>query len=109
MPMPKDLWTPEEKEIKRLRAENERIRAALSWYADEARACAKHSADKSFSAPQALLASVTVLALDGGRRADEALKPNVEVQPRAEAAGWSESAATTGCAWPHKEQDDASN
>lgn len=55
-------------------AERERLRSALEWYADEARACAKNSHTGNHAAPQALLASVTVLALDGGQRADEALK-----------------------------------
>lgn len=55
-------------------AERERLRSALEWYAAEARSCAKHSHTGNHAAQQALLASVTVLALDGGRRADEALK-----------------------------------
>jgi hypothetical protein len=57
-----------------------RLQAALEWYADEARACAKNSHSGQHNAPEALLSSVTVLALDGGRRADEALwGPNVEL------------------------------
>lgn len=47
--------------------------AALEWYADEARACEKHSHSGQHGAPQAMLASVSVLALDGGRRADAAI------------------------------------
>jgi hypothetical protein len=57
-----------------LYADVERLRAALNWYADEARACAKNSGSAKHGAPEALLASVTVLALDGGRRADAAMK-----------------------------------
>ena len=49
------------------------LRAAINWYADEARACAKNSHSGKHSAPEALLASVTVLALDDGKRADAAL------------------------------------
>lgn len=50
------------------------LRSALEWYADEARACSKNSGSARHDAPQALLASVTVLALDGGQRADDAQK-----------------------------------
>lgn len=47
------------------------LRTALEWYADEARAFAKNSA--SANQYHALLASVAVLSLDNGRRADAAL------------------------------------
>jgi hypothetical protein len=48
-----------------------RMRAALEWYRDEAKALAKNV--ESGAHTQAVLASLTVLALDAGRRADEAL------------------------------------
>lgn len=54
--------------------EIEALRVALNWYADEARACAKNSHACRHGAADALLASVTVLALDGGKRADAALR-----------------------------------
>jgi hypothetical protein len=60
--------------IDNMRDEIERLRAALNWYADEARACAKNSHTSNHAAGAALLASVTVLALDGGKRADAALR-----------------------------------
>lgn len=47
------------------------IEEALTWYADEARALAKNLLSGAHTA--AVLASLTVLAIDGGRRADEAL------------------------------------
>lgn len=50
-----------------------RLTAALEWYADESRACNKNSHSGKHHAAEALLASVSVLALDGGRRADIAL------------------------------------
>ncbi len=45
----------------------EKAEAALAWYGDEARALAKHMQDGVHES--ALLASLTVLALDAGRRA----------------------------------------
>ena len=54
------------------------LREAINWYADEARACAKNSHSGKHSAPEALLASVTVLALDDGKRADAALAATKE-------------------------------
>ena len=48
--------------------------ATLEWYADEARALAKHMAGGAHS--EAVLASVTVLALDAGKRAEAAMRPN---------------------------------
>ena len=53
-------------------AEIARLRDALDWYADEARACAANSGSGKHTAAESLLASVTVLALDGGKRADAA-------------------------------------
>jgi len=53
-------------------AEIARLRKALDWYADEARACAANSGSGKHTAAESLLASVTVLALDGGKRADAA-------------------------------------
>jgi hypothetical protein len=55
-------------------AQIEAMRAALEWYADEARSCEKNSKAGGYSAGEALVASVTVLALDGGKRADAALR-----------------------------------
>lgn len=52
--------------------ESEKLRAALNWYADEARAIARHMATKSPNA-EACMASLTVLSLDGGKRAARAL------------------------------------
>jgi hypothetical protein len=49
----------------------ERMVHALAWYRDEAKALAKHL--ESGAHTQAVLASLTVLALDAGRRADKAL------------------------------------
>jgi len=68
------------------------LRAALEWYADEARACEKNSKAGGYSAGEALVASVTVLALDGGKRADAALrqeqpKPLVEIGRRTTPCG----------------------
>lgn len=58
-------------------ADIERLRAALEWYRDEAKALAKNMAGGAHT--QGVLASVTVLTLDAGQRADAALVPNVEV------------------------------
>jgi len=55
-------------------AQIEAMRAALEWYADEARSCEKNSKVGNYYAGDAILASVTVLALDGGKRADAALR-----------------------------------
>lgn len=49
-----------------------RLTEALEWYRDEARAIANNSKDKTRT--DALMASVHVLSLDGGRRADEAMQ-----------------------------------
>ncbi len=46
-------------------------KAALEWYRDEASALAKHMQSGAHS--QAVLASLTVLSLDAGRRAGAAL------------------------------------
>ena len=58
-------------EIERLTAENAALRAALLFYRDEAAALAKHLHWGAHT--QAVLASITVLALDAGRRADTAI------------------------------------
>lgn len=59
-------------------AQIEAMRAALEWYADEARSCEKNSKVGNYYAGDAILASVTALALDGGKRADAALSIPVE-------------------------------
>jgi len=51
---------------------------ALEWYRDEAKALAKNMAGGAHMS--GVLASVTVLALDAGQRADAVLGPNVGVQ-----------------------------
>lgn len=48
---------------------------ALEWYRDETKALAKNMAGGAHTS--GVLASVTVLALDAGQRADTALTPNV--------------------------------
>ena len=49
---------------------------ALEWYADEAKALAMNLQGEAHTSAHtsAVLATLTVLALDAGRRADEALK-----------------------------------
>jgi hypothetical protein len=68
-------------ELARLRADAVSIEAAmrqareaLAWYADEAMACDRHTGSGRHEAPQALLATVSVLALDAGRRANAAIE-----------------------------------
>lgn len=56
-----------------------RLYDALRWYESEAKSIQKHQGSAAHSAPSALLASMTVLGLDGGRRAEEALGPPVEL------------------------------
>lgn len=56
-------------------AELQRLREALAWYGDEASALARHMASGAAHS-QAVLASVTVLALDAGMRAKTALGSN---------------------------------
>ncbi len=48
-----------------------RLEKALKWYRDEAVALSKHMPSGAHT--QAVLASLTVLSLDGGRRADAAM------------------------------------
>jgi hypothetical protein len=48
-------------------------REALNWYGDEAVSCAKYSGSAKHNAAEALLASVSVLALDAGNRAAAAI------------------------------------
>jgi hypothetical protein len=54
-----------------LQADAQRMREALIWYRDEAAALAKHM--QSGAHTQAVLASLTVLSLDAGQRADAAM------------------------------------
>ena len=63
---------PEGTKLYAAQAVIEQMREVIAWYADEARACSKNACKESL-APEALLASVTVLALDGGGRADSVL------------------------------------
>jgi hypothetical protein len=49
-------------------------REALAWYAYEAMACDRHTGSGRHEATQALLATVSVLALDAGRRANAAIE-----------------------------------
>lgn len=60
-------------EIHRLNEENDILRAALEWYATEARALAENMTAKK---DMAVLASVNVLALDAGKRASDVLTHN---------------------------------
>lgn len=55
------------------------VRQALEWYAAEAEALAKNTATGAHT--QAVLASVTVLALDGGRKARAALSEQPPSEP----------------------------
>lgn len=52
----------------------ERLRLALKWYGDEANALAKHVATGVHTS--AVLASVTVLSIDAGGRAEAAIRSN---------------------------------
>ena len=59
---------------------NEQQRAALTWYAEETEALAKHMQGGAHT--QAVLASLTVLSLDGGSRARAALaQPEAQAEP----------------------------
>ena len=76
------LWDREEQRGTILRSdaiklvvEIERLRTSLKWYRDEAKALAKNMAGGAHAA--GVLASVMVLSLDAGQRADVALGPNV--------------------------------
>jgi hypothetical protein len=53
-------------------ADAARLRAALIWYASEAKAIAKNMLATP-PKPEACMASLTVLSRDGGRRADAAM------------------------------------
>ena len=64
------------REIETLLEQNAKMRSALLWYADEAKAIAQHMTEKYNE--QALLASMTVLALDAGNRARQALAENLQ-------------------------------
>ena len=57
--------------IEALQADARRMREALIWYRDEAAALAKHVQSRAHT--QAVLASLTVLSLDAGQRADAAM------------------------------------
>ena len=59
--------------IKQQSDEIDGLRAALEWYGQEAAAAARYMANKEAN-PDALLAILTVLANDGGSRADKALE-----------------------------------
>lgn len=52
------------------------MKHALNWYAGEADAIARHVLAQNTSA---MLASMQVLALDGGKRADKILRPNARL------------------------------
>lgn len=55
-------------------SEIERLRSVVAWYGDEAQAIAKALNGKTvIDNPQAVEASMTVLALDAGRKASAAL------------------------------------
>ena len=73
-----EAWETWQAAIASQAAELAALRAALIWYADEARAFAKNTGSEKHTAAEALLASVTVLALDGGRRADAAMATHKE-------------------------------
>lgn len=61
-----------------LRAQVDKLRAALAWYGGEARALAKHMNAGEHS--QAVRAALTALSADGGRRADACLGPKLRAQ-----------------------------
>jgi hypothetical protein len=56
-----------------IEASARQAREALVWYAYEAMSCDKHTGSGRHEAPAALLATVSVLALDHGRRANDAI------------------------------------
>lgn len=58
------------------------MREALGWYGEEAKAIAKHMAKGAHVRAEAILASVTVLSLDGGRRADAAIAASKPKEPK---------------------------
>ncbi len=60
-------------EALRLFEDNERLAKALKWYAQEAEAAARYMALGKAATADALLAILTVLANDGGKRARSAL------------------------------------
>ena len=64
------------RDINTLLDQNNKMREALLWYMDEAKAIAKHLIEKPNE--HALLASLTVLALDAGNRAKKALAENLQ-------------------------------
>ncbi len=53
--------------------ELDRLRLALAWYANQAKAVADHCGSKT--GEQALIQTIRTLAEDGGRRADKVLHP----------------------------------
>lgn len=63
--------------IEALQAEIDRMRQSLEWYGTEAKALAKNVAGGVHT--DGVLASVTVLALDAGRRADASLGPTTSL------------------------------
>jgi hypothetical protein len=60
-------------------AERDALRATCQWYSDEARALARNLHRGAHS--PAVLASVTVLAIDGGKRFDAAMNQSTERKP----------------------------
>lgn len=70
------------------------MRGALQWYATEAEAIARNVLAQNTTS---MLASMQVLALDAGERADVILRPNAEAKPTAacsEAEGCGSAGAT---------------
>lgn len=67
------IYTQQSEKIEHLRSRLAIQMEALEWYGDEAKAIAKNAAECVNT--DALLASVTVLSLDGGKKARAALKP----------------------------------
>lgn len=59
--------------VTKMAAENEAMREDLRWYGDEANAIARNCLDKNTGA---MMASMQVLALDGGKRAAKHQTPN---------------------------------
>jgi len=70
-----DCMWPDEKQTFELMRAKEAAEAALRWYGDEVEAAARYMADKDAN-PDALLAILTVLANDGGKRARQHLPEN---------------------------------
>lgn len=76
------IWNaPEARTVGEMRAElrkiaeanKSKVKTALEFYGAEAEALARHMTEDRVNKSDAILASVTVLSLDGGRRAREAM------------------------------------